>query len=109
MQHLPVFIRIITLSFLLWVCLFAPTAEPIMVHDASTGPSYAEDVRPIMVKRCASCHTKQGLPNLLEYKVAYSLRETIRRRVRSREMPYIGRLTASERGTILQWTKVGKE
>lgn len=107
---LPVFIRIFTLAVLLYVCLFAPTAEPVMVYDASTGPSYAEDVRPIFVRRCAACHNAQkGLPNLLDYKTAYNLRKTIRERVGSLEMPYVGYLTPSERGTILQWTQGGKE
>lgn len=107
---LPVFIRIFTLSVLLYVCLFQPTVKSEVSQSANVGPSYSEDVRPVFIKRCAACHsTQKGLPDLLDYKTAYTLRERIRSRVKRFEMPYIGYLTASEKGTILQWTKEGRE
>lgn len=75
---------------------------------SSGGPSFVDDVKPIFSKKCATCHSKVvGLPNLLDYSTAFSLRNEIQVRVEERSMPHLGRITESERDVITQWVLTG--
>lgn len=73
--------------------------------------TFSENVRPLFAKNCSSCHgpaNKLGLPNLLVYETAFSLRSTILLKVvDERSMPHIGRITESERSLIELWIQTG--
>lgn len=71
--------------------------------------SFDQDVRPVFAKRCAECHnSKSQLPNILDYKVAYPLRTTIRTKVSDeRSMPHYGYMKESERDLVKTWVDTG--
>lgn len=82
--------------------------EPHASLVFDSGITYRGDARPIFRKKCAACHNgNNALPNLLVYETAYSLRQEIKERVQTNEMPHIGRLSASEKDRIILWIDSG--
>lgn len=75
----------------------------------SKNVTFDKDIRPIFSKNCTKCHNgSNNLPNLLEYKVSFGLKDSILKRVsQERSMPYVGRITESERDLIEQWVESG--
>ncbi len=72
--------------------------------------SFAEDIKPLIIKRCAPCHTGsyRMLPNFIKYKKAFMYRSSIRERVWVlRTMPLSGKMEESERKTIKDWVDQG--
>ena len=70
--------------------------------------SFKRDIQPILESRCTRCHNpKSGLPQITQYPVAYENRYKIRNKVKTRQMPYFGRMTESERDLIIMWVDQG--
>lgn len=91
---------LIALITLLSISAYAGEADQI---------TFSKDIRPIFSKSCTSCHGKfKTLPNILDYDVAFSLRFSIEDRVvKQRTMPYVGKITESERDLIGAWVQTG--
>ena len=74
------------------------------------GVTYTNDIRPIFSKACSTCHNGkiEGLPNLLDYQMAFTLRGAILRKVViERSMPHLGYISESERDLIKLWIQTG--
>lgn len=100
--YIPLFL--VTLVLVLLVAITevsqAQTLKPLI--------SYKQKVKPVFKNRCAQCHNgTNDLPMILEYGVAYNLRYEIKNKIQTRQMPYFGGMTESERDLILDWVKFG--
>lgn len=75
-------------------------------------PTYTKDVRPIIMKRCTSCHTGQieSLPNFSKYEVAFAYKAKIMKRVvTDKNMPPGNGtgMTDAERALVKKWIDAG--
>jgi len=60
----------------------AATPQNGAVTTPAPGPTYLQDVRPIIMGKCARCHNDRAtLPNWLDYKTAFNDRAEIKRRI----------------------------
>ena len=93
---------------LLMTLVIATGAWAFDVPNAD-GPSFDAEIRPVFKNRCAKCHNENNsLPNVLDYKTAYSLRKEIQSRVvLERSMPLYGNIKESERDLIKRWIDSG--
>ncbi len=114
--------RIARLAATVTLLAAGATAAGAGAAVAAAGPTY-KDVRPILLQKCASCHTQGGIAPfpLATAKDAAARAQLIAAVVRSGAMPpwlpgsdspaYIGQdrrvLTAQEKRTIEQWVKGG--
>ncbi len=87
----------------------------------AAGPTYLQDVRPIIMGKCARCHNEQAkLPNWLDYKTAFNDRTEIKRRVwdswkgqyykqsmPAGNGPEHDTITSEERALIKEWVLTG--
>lgn len=89
-----------------------PAAPPARCN-VTPPPTYVADVRPVLERRCLTCHAKDG-PAAEEHD--FSRIETLRAQrrqlvdeVTARAMPPMGRpqLTDGEAQTLLQWVACG--
>lgn len=70
--------------------------------------SFKRDVRPVVKNRCMQCHNaKSNLPDITDYDVAAGLGPEIKKKMLTREMPYFGGMTESERDLIILWVDQG--
>ncbi|HVK69769.1 MAG TPA: hypothetical protein VM694_35165 [Polyangium sp.] len=108
-----------------------PPDTPVTVLDPTCGvevtvsktPTYAEDVAPILMKNCATCHTNGGIAPfpLLDYEQTKPLAALLAERTTAREMPPFNPnncghcntfqdarwLTSEEIATISAWAEAG--
>jgi mono/diheme cytochrome c family protein len=96
-------------------------ARPAPVAPAEARSTYLRDVQPIIMGKCARCHTPQSvLPNWLDYKTAFADRQEIKRRVwdswrghyykqamPAGNSPEEAALTEEERAVIKEWVEGG--
>ena len=72
--------------------------------------TYRKDVRPIFSKSCASCHDSTSeLPNLLDYDIAFALKDIIKEKLESGKMPHSGMADFSthEKNLVIRWVEQG--
>ena len=85
-----------------------PECKPLPSECQEPGPSYANDVAPIIAARCAMCHNGEpGMEwSLAEYDDVYDWRGTITIQLRNCSMPPADSgytLPENERETINAW------
>ncbi len=88
--HRPPILRLSLTAALLGFGMVAASAR---AHDvavagngaeikAAAGPTFLQDVRPIIMGKCARCHNERAaLPNWMDYKTAFNDRMEIKRRI----------------------------
>lgn len=66
---------------------------------------YNEQIKPLFQNKCSSCHNAtSGLPNWLQYEVAFSRKDAIYNRVFViKDMPKTGTMTPAERQLVADW------
>ena len=65
-----------------WEAAVAAPPKNETVTTPAAGPTYLQDVRPIIMGKCARCHNERAtLPNWLDYKTAFNDRAEIKRRI----------------------------
>ncbi len=90
----------------------APTVSaPAQSSQPVNGPilTYNKDIRPIFEKNCTFCHSMDsGLPNWMDYKVAFEKRNRLMGRVVvKKDMPMCSQVSDEDRELIRSWLESG--
>lgn len=96
--------------FVAVTCLLYATQQLALSKPTvkETKITFTNDVFPINSSRCVQCHNKNSvLPDVTDYETAYDLRNEIKYKLETKKMPYFGKMTASERDTVLKWIEQG--
>ena len=98
------------LLFSLFIISLMVVVSNVQSQDfTNNGLTFERDIKPIFTNRCASCHNgNNSLPDILDKETAIENRYEIKNKLFTRQMPYFGKMTESERETIIQWVNQGE-
>ena len=74
---------------------------------SAASPTYYEDIKPIFKKHCSECHDYMSGKNWQKYEEAFSHKELIKEKVKSKEMPMGRDMPQEERDKIINWVDTG--